>query len=232
MDALKIIYRFSTAEGASETFVVSLDPVSLALCYPERTALPSWTRLVHHQCPHCPLSGSGKTVCPMAEALLDLQNFAGHLDSFKPLEVSITTAERDIRTQVPAQRAFSSLMGLLIATCHCPDVTWLRPMARFHLAMATEEETIYRATSMYLLAQYFRHKRGAVPDLSLEGLRRRYQRLHEINVAMAARLSSSVDKDGSVNAVILLDLFAKTMPYSVADSVAELEYLFHPYFDS
>jgi hypothetical protein len=167
----------------------------------------------------------------MADALVDLQDFAGHLDSFKPLEVSVTTAEREIRALVPAQRAFSSLMGLLIATCACPDVVWLRPMARFHLAMATEEETNYRATSMYMLAQYFRHKRGGLPDLSLEGLRARYQRLHEINMSMAARLRGSVDKDGSVNAVVLLDLFAKAMPYSVADSVAELEYLFHPYLD-
>jgi hypothetical protein len=31
----------------------------------------------------------------------------------------------------------------------------VKPMARFHLPLASEEETIYRATTMYLLAQYF-----------------------------------------------------------------------------
>jgi hypothetical protein len=84
---------------------------------------------------------------------------------------------------------------------------------------------------MYLLAQFFRHKHGASPDLSLAGLRDRYQRLHQINVAMAARLRQAIEKDASVNAVIMLDLFAKAMPYSVDDSVAELEYLFSAYLD-
>lgn len=104
-------------------------------------------------------------------------------------------------------------------------------MARFHLPMASEIETIYRATSMYLLAQYFRCKAGAIPDLSLEGLRLRYVRLHEINIAMASRLRSVIDKDASVNAVVLLDMLAKAMPYSVADSTVELEHLFRAYLD-
>jgi hypothetical protein len=231
MATLKSTYRFSTGEGVVESFVVNVDSTSLSLRYPVRSELPSWTELDHHQCAQCPIENSGAKHCPMAEALVDLQGFAGHLDSFKLLDVTVTTPEREIRTTVPAQRAFSSLMGLLIATCACPDVAWLRPMARFHLAMATEEETIYRATSMYMLAQYFRNKRGAAPDLVFEGLTERYRRLHTINVAMAERLRSSVDKDGSVNAVILLDLFAKAMPHSAADSVAELEHLFHSYLD-
>jgi hypothetical protein len=148
------------------------------------------------------------------------------------MAVTVTQPEREIHSKVSAQRAVSSLMGLLIATCGCPDVAWLRPMARFHLPLATEEETIYRATSMYLLAQYFRQRAGSEPDLSLQGLRARYQRLHEINVAMAERLRSAVGKDAPVNAVVLLDLFAKAMPYSVDASVAELEYLFRAYLET
>jgi hypothetical protein len=231
MAPLQILYRFNIDGGACSTFRISLDPVTLALQTPRHRDLPDWTRLEHHQCPDCPLHDTGGTTCPMAEALVDLQDFAGHLDSYSPLTVSVTTPEREIHTAVPAQRAVSSLMGLLIATCACPDVAWLRPMARFHLPLASEEETIYRATSMYLLAQYFRHKSGVEPDLSLQGLGQRYHRLHAINVAMAARLREAVAKDAPVNAVVLLDLFAKAMPYSVADSVAELEYLFRPYLD-
>ena len=66
-------------------------------------------------------------------------------------------------------------------------------------------------------------------DISLDGLRDRYQRLHAINVAMAKRLRTAVETDAPVNAVVMLDLFAKAMPASVADSLAELEYLFKPY---
>lgn len=45
-------------------------------------------------------------------------------------------------------------------------------------------------------------------------------------MAMAERLRSSLEKDASINAVILLDMFAQAMPYSVDGSIAELEYLF------
>ncbi len=60
----------------------------------------------------------------------------------------------------------------------------------------------------------------------MTGLRARYQRLHDINVAMARRLRSAVAKDASVNAVILLDLLAKAMPWSLDDSLADIEHLF------
>jgi hypothetical protein len=165
----------------------------------------------------------------MAESLVELLEFSEKLDSFRSLAVTITTPEREIRTAATAQRAISALMGLLIATSGCPEVAWLRPMARFHQPLASEEETIYRAASMYLLAQYFCEKHGQSPDWSMQGLRQRYQRLHEINIAMAERMRSAIERDAPVNAVILLDLFAKAMPYSVDDSLAELEYLFQPY---
>lgn len=228
---MKIEYRLRADDGTIGRFVVELDPASLGLCLPEREHRPEWTRLEANQCAQCPLTGSGTTHCPMALALVDLQDFAGRIDSYAPMTVEVTTPERDLQVKVTAQRAISSLMGLLIATCACPDAAWLRPMARFHLPMASEEETLYRATSMYLLAQYFRHQTGAEPDLALAGLSARYQRLHTINLAMAERLREAASKDASVNAVVLLDLFAKAMPSSVSDSVAELEYLFAGYLD-
>ena len=227
----QISYRLCTEDGACRSFVVDFDQAGLALQATADRSLPDWTRLECRQCPDCPLTRPTVAHCPMAAALVDVQSFAAHLDSFNPLTVTVVMPEREIHTVVPVQRALSSLMGLLIATCACPDVAWLRPMARFHLPMASEEETIYRATSMYLLAQYFRYKAGAEPDLELQGLQRRYRRLHEINMAMAARLRSTIEKDASINAVILLDMFAKAMPYSVDDSVAELEDLFRTYLD-
>ena len=230
-EARQISYQFCTEDGAQRSFNVDFDQAGLALQSVSDRALPDWTRLECHQCPGCPLTQAAVAHCPMAAALVDVQSFAVHLDSFNPLTVTVIMPEREIHTVVPVQRALSSLMGLLIATCACPDVAWLRPMARFHLPMASEEETIYRATSMYLLAQYFRYKAGAEPDLELQGLQRRYRRLHEINMAMAARLRSTIEKDASINAVILLDMFAKAMPYSVDDSVAELEELFRTYLD-
>lgn len=228
-DALKIVYRFSSATAPSGEFSVRLDAATLEVEQAPRLTLPDWTRLDTERCPDCPLANSATTHCPMAIALIDLLEYSATIDSFSPLAVSVEMPEREIHATVTAQRAISSLMGLLIATCACPDVSWLRPMARFHQPLASEEETIYRATSSYLLAQYFRQQSGEEPDFSLAGLSTRYQRLHQINIAMAARLRGAIERDASVNAVILLDLFAKAMPYSVNDSVAELEYLFEAY---
>lgn len=231
MSLIQITYRFDADDGTAGSFTVALEPGSLELRLPPEDSPPAWTALDHRRCPDCPLAGKA-TQCPMAEALVGLQSFATGIDSYAPMAVTVIQPEREVHSKVSAQRAVSSLMGLLIATCGCPEVAWLRPMARFHLPLATEEETIYRATSMYLLAQYFRQRSGSEPDLSLQGLRARYQRLHDINVAMAERLRSAVGKDAPVNAVVLLDLFAKAMPYSVDASVAELEYLFRAYLET
>lgn len=228
---LPITYRFRAADGAGAEFAVHLDPQTLALIVPPRQDAPHWVQLGHQQCTACPLDPQREPLCPMAAALAELLEFSRRLTSYSELELTVQTPEREVHAVTTAQRALSSLMGLLMATCACPEVAWLRPMARFHLPLATEEETVYRAASMYLLAQYFRRKAGAAPDFALDGLRSRYRRLHTINVAMAERLRGAVEKDAPVNAVILLDLFAKALPYSVGESLAELEYLFQPYLD-
>lgn len=227
--ALQIVYRLRTEDGGDAEFAVCLDPATLALQVSPRPEAPPWARLGHCQCRDCPLDATAVPLCPMAAALADLLEFARDLVSHSELQVTVTTPEREIHVATTAQRALSALMGLLMATCACPDVAWLRPMARFHLPLASEEETIYRAASMYLLAQYFRQRRNAAPDFALDGLRRRYERIHVINVAMAQRLRTAVVADAPVNAVILLDLFAKAMPFSIGDSLDELEYLFRAY---
>lgn len=229
MNELRIVYRLHAESGENAEFAIRLDAATLALQMPPRPEPPFWVALGHHQCAGCRLDAATSPLCPMAAALSDLLDFARSLVSHCGLQMTVVTPEREIHAATTAQRALSSLMGLVMATCACPDVAWLRPMARFHLPLASEEETIYRAASMYLMAQYFRQRAGAETDFDLAGLADRYQRLHVINVAMAKRLRSAVDKDAPVNAVILLDLFAKAMPSSVGDSLAELEYLFRPY---
>lgn len=226
---LQIVYRFCAEDGATAEFPIRLDAATLELQVPPHAEPAAWVRLGHHRCAGCPLESRSAPLCPMAAALADLLDFSRSLVSHSRLQITVVTPEREIHAVTTAQRALSSAMGLLMATCACPDVAWLRPMARFHLPLASEEETLYRAASMYLLAQYFRQRRGAAPDFALSGLRERYERLHVINVAMAERLRSAVDKDAPVNAVVLLDLFAKALPFSVDESLAELEYLFAPY---
>lgn len=210
--------------------IVRLDAESLEAIDKQADA-PEWTRLEFHTCPNCPLANTGATHCPMAKALTGLLEDAGRVVSHDKVRVVMHSAWRTVSADTTAQRAFGSLMGLVMATCGCPDAAWLRPMARFHLPLANEEETIYRAASMFLMAQYFRARHGGATDLNLDGLRQHYQRMHEINLAMARRLRAACDKDAPVNAVALLDLFAKILPWSIDESLAEIEYLFRSWLE-
>jgi len=99
-------------------------------------------------------------------------------------------------------------------------------MARYHLPLATEEETLFRSVSTYLLAQYFRQKQGLTTDFELNRLKNKYAEISIINMAMAARLRSVSQEDSAINAVVLLDVFAKMLPYSIDDSLEEIRYLF------
>lgn len=222
-------YRFELGSADVTEYPVRLDRDTLALQPQSQNPPPEWARLEFEQCARCPLSSAQTPYCPVATALAELVDFAGPLVSHTRLRVQVESADRVVAADTTAQRAVSSLMGLLMATSGCPHTAWLRPMARFHLPLASEEETLYRAASMYLLAQYFRHHRGQTADLDLEGLRRIYEQLHEVNVAMAKRIRAAVGKDASVNAVILLDVLAKAMPDSIGTALEELEYLFQSY---
>jgi hypothetical protein len=104
-------------------------------------------------------------------------------------------------------------------------------MARFHLPFASIEETVYRAASMYLLAQYFLRKQRQEADLELEGLAKIYYNIQLINEAMAERLRAISDRDSAANALILLDIYAKTLPYAIEDSLDGIRYLFAPYLN-
>ena len=98
------------------------------------------------------------------------------------------TTERKISQMTTAQKGISALMGLIIPSSGCPHTTFFRPMARYHLPLANREETIYRATSMYLLAQYFLNKDNKPIDIELKGLVQIYKNMELVNITMAERL--------------------------------------------
>ena len=53
--------------------------------------------------------------------------------------------------------------------------------------------------------------------------------MHTLNTAVANRLRAASKTDSSVNAIILLDVYAQTMPFVIEDSLASIRYLFTPY---
>ena len=141
----------------------------------------------------------------------------------------VTTAERSYVQEVPAQRGISALMGLIMATSGCPEIAHFRPMARFHVPWASQEETTYRATSMYLLAQYLRKRDGKSAELELDGLKAIYERVRAVNRSFIERLRAATDEDSAINAIVVLDTQSLGIPWSIDSALEELRPGFDPY---
>lgn len=229
MNNLKFRYIFKWSNGNKHSYQLELDPESITIIQPKPEKAPDWVRLNFHQCPNCPLDIEQSPNCPMAYHLVEACKQFSDLESHEDLQLIVITNERSIVKNTTAQRAISSLLGLIIPASGCPHSEFFRPMARFHLPLSSEDETIYRATSMHLLAQYFLNKDKKKIDIELNGLTDIYQQLHIVNNHITGRLREAFSNDSTVNAVILLDIFAKTMPYAIDESLEEIKYLFHPY---
>lgn len=225
--ALVISYRFIFPNNREELIEVNIDKQTMESLHDDSLTPPDWCKLDFHQCPNCPLRTEMHPYCPLARRLVTLIATCQNVLSYDAVKVEVTTPDRLVIKRTTAQRAVSSLMGLEMATSGCPHMTFLKPMARYHLPFATQEETIFRVVSTYLLEQYFRRKQAQSVDLDLENLKKIYGEIRIVNVAMASRLRTTGIQDSAVNAIVLLDIFAKTLPYSIEDSLEDIRYLFH-----
>lgn len=225
----EIVYHFSFSDGRRETIPVRFDAATLELELEPPPQPPPWTELGFEQCANCPLGPDTHPHCPVALSLLAPVHHFRDVVSYQRLRVRVDTGERHIVQETSAQTAVSSLMGLIMATSGCPNTAFFKPMARFHLPFASEEETVYRAASMYLLGQYFRNRRGQPADLDLKGLQAVYAGIATVNRGMARRLRAASHSDSAVNALVLLDLFTKALPAAIDDALVELEYLYRHY---
>lgn len=231
MDPIEIEYQFQIEDEQNDRFKVTLDATTLLCIDPIPTEQPEWTDLRFHQCANCPLDETQVPRCPAAENMVPLVDRFNQLLSYDKTKVVVVTAERVVYSDTTVQRGICSLMGLLMATSRCPLTAFFKPMARFHLPFASTEETIWRATSTYLLAQYFRRQDGGKPDLVFAGLRDFYAQIQMVNMAFAKRLRIACQQDSMVNAIILLDMFAKSMPSAIEESLEEIHHLFVPYLE-
>jgi hypothetical protein len=231
MENLEIRYRFRLEDGKEEIFQFHLDPVSLEIAPSWEGELPEWTKLEFHQCPNCPLEAGDDVRCPAAVNMVGLVDRFTALLSHDCAAVEVTTSERVVFRESTIQYGICSLMGLLMATSRCPMTGFFKPMARFHLPFASTEETIWRATSTYLLGQYFKQQDGGDPDIAFSGLVRIYNEILKVNASFVKRLRAACNGDSMVNAIILLDMFAQSMPSAIDESLEEIRRLFVPYLN-
>lgn len=226
---LEIQYIFRFADGREVSFAVRMDGNDLAPLGDETAEPPAWTRLDFHRCSHCPLDAGQHPWCPLARSLVKVISLLGDVLSYDRVDTEVITAERRILHHTSAQAAISAMMGLIIATSGCPHMAFFKPMARFHLPFATEKETLYRAASMYLLGQYFRQQQGLPAEMGFSGLIHLYRNVEIVNRAMAERLRAAAREDGAVNALVLLDMYAKSLPGMVEEALQELRPLYTAY---
>ena len=226
---LSFHYKLSFNDGKALAFCIEIDRDTGNFIPPPLEAPPFWSALEYRQCENCPLSSQHTAYCPVAVNLIPLIELCGPLVSYEDVSLEVATRERTVRGDTSLQRALSSMLGLIMATSPCPHTEYLKPMAQFHLPLASPEETVYRTSSMFLLAQYFLHKDGLEATLELDKLTDIYQNLQTINRALTRRFKAAISEDATINAIVLLDLLSQSVAWSIEDGLEHLRYLFRRY---
>jgi hypothetical protein len=231
MTPARIRYRFVLPDGRRESFDLFFDARDFHLLNPHPVELPFWAALGFKQCENCPLQTDTHPHCPVAVQLVGVIERLESLVSYDQVRVDVHTAERTVTHETTVQQALSSLLGLIIATSGCPRTEFLRPMARFHLPLASETETLYRSVTMFALAELLKAGNGATPDVQLEGLKRAYDELHRVNRGLARRIGAATGSDPARNAVVLLDAYTTLLPSAIEQSLADMRPLFGALLD-
>ena len=219
-------YQFNFPDGHQKEFQVDFDRESLQSKLPDGTHYPDWTQLECHQCKNCPLTSEDYLYCPLAVNLVPIIYWCKDLVSYDEVDVVITSAERKVSAHTSLQRAVSSLLGLLMSSSACPKMKFLRPLARFHLPLATHEETIFRAVSATFVRNYFDDEESKRNEDPLGKLKQQYQELQDLNRFIANRVRNAIERDAAINAIVLLDALSKKVSFSMDDSLQQIRYLF------
>jgi hypothetical protein len=227
MAGYPITYEFELEGGDVFNYEIELDDKTISLTAPVAKEKPDWTRLPHEQCPECPLDEKEHPHCPIALNIGALvEHFKSHA-SIDKATVRVVTPERTYSRETSVQDGLFSILGIVMATSGCPRMNFLKPMARFHLPFSSNEETMVRSTSLYLLGQYFKIKKGEKPDLELKALAEKYEKVGAVNQGILKRLEAVVKSgDADANAIVILDGFAMMLGMVLEDDLQIIEYLF------
>lgn len=218
-----IEYELKLDDGSEHRFTV--DP-RRKLPLVEESRAPEWTRLEYHRCDDCPLDATEHERCPAAVDASDILERFKSVLSYAQADVSVRTNERTFTRRIDVQTALHSLLGLVMATSGCPILSTLRPLAHHHLPFATKEETVFRAAGAYLLRQYFVASGGGEPDMKLDGLKKLYQDLQEVNRSFTERIRAAAVKDANLNAVVLLFSLSVLVSFTLDDDLAQIRELY------
>jgi hypothetical protein len=228
-DVLIFKYHFNFKDLQECHFTIKLQLKRLSYTRIIDSELPEWTRLAYHQCENCPLTVDEHRHCPIAVNLSDIIDKFSNAISYTEVRVQVESPDRTYLKDTTVHEALSSMIGIIMVTSGCPIMNILRPMVRFHLPFSNIEETIFRSVGSYLIIQYFKHAAGKTTDWELKNLIKSYEEIQTVNNGMAKRLYSVSKADANANAVVILDMLAKELPYSMLDNLKDLKYLYQDF---
>lgn len=230
MNSINTLYRIKLNDELTEEFDYEMDPETLEIVLaPLLGELPAWTKLGFKQCPNCPLKPEDHPHCPMAVQLHNIVGRFHNTRSIDEVELEVITEQRRVTQTVPLQNALASMLGLVFPISGCPRTEGMKPLARFHVPLASEEETVFNVAGMYLLAQYFVNVKNRNGVLSFDGLISAYNDLHIVNKHVASRLQEVTTSDSVKNAITLLDMYSSLMPMLLQDQLVEIRRFFNAY---
>lgn len=229
MDISKIQYRLVFQDRAEKSFELHLHTESLAQIGWAPANPPKWAALDNHKCSNCPLNSKEHAFCPAALSIAPLVEGSNDMDLLDTVKLVVRTADRTVAVSATVQKALGSFIGLLMATSDCPQASHFRPLARFHLPLATEAETVYRAVTSYVMAQFIRQQEGLEAADSLDGLYDIYGELEIVNAALATRLKMA-DLEGTIaKSLMEWDVFSGMFPIRADDILTQMRPLFSAY---
>lgn len=221
-------YKFILPDGETTQYDFQFDGERYNLITTDLKT-PAWAELNFKQCDHCPYGEENPPkYCPAALQLAQVVQGIDHLVSYETVQVIITTTHRTVDQTCSAQEAISSLLELVIASCGCPHTEFQLPLGCFHQPLISAEEALWRTCASFMLAQYFRKEYGE-PTEELPDLLRRYENLEIVNTNMAKRLRSQLEQDACLNAIVLLDSCAKSIPLFISKTIHNLKPLYADY---
>lgn len=222
-ESKKIQYELIYPNGDSCQYEIEIDPENLEHNAPTNEA-PEWTKLEFNQCANCPLKPDQQPYCPLARRIAPLFDFPAHA-AFEKVDVNVKKDAVVITANTTVQEAYRSLVGLIMATSGCPHTAFFKPMAWFHLPFADKEETMFRACATFLLYQFFNPAEPGETSY-FSDLEAVYTNIHQVNVEIAQRLKAVDATSSTLNAIVILDVFAESMLPKIRDSLRDLTFLF------
>lgn len=222
---MRIDYWLKFDDGAECHLVWNFDP-SMRQKQPSDLVAPRWTKLSIAQCAHCPLKCDVEEYCPAAISVYDILQPLSGRSGEEDVLCEVRTPQRTIKERVALKVAVGSCLGLALATCGCPVLDLLRPMAFLHIPFASASETYVRNFGMALLGFWLRAQKNMDDGLGLEHFHQYQERLSQINQAMCQRLGGAAQPELGKDAVLVLDVFAQFFRAGEVQMTANLEGLF------